>query len=90
MDSLTPFLQVSRSPGESPGCGEARVLRTPTLPGQVEGRDHMCSEENHLLTRRRISNSRIRNQKFGVKIQKSSGRANFPSHLATPFDAIVC
>lgn len=32
----------------------------------------------------------IRNQKFGVKIQKSSGRANFPSHLATPFDAIVC
>lgn len=32
----------------------------------------------------------IRNQKFGVKIQKSSCTANFPSHLATPFDAIVC
>ena len=32
----------------------------------------------------------IRNQKFGVKIQKSRGIANFPSHLATPFDAIVC
>lgn len=32
----------------------------------------------------------IRNQKFSVKIQKSSCRANFPSHLATPFDVIVC
>lgn len=62
-------------------------LHTSKPSSQVEGRHHKCLKK--MSSSPEVSGRGMRNQKFSVKIQKSSRRANFPSHLATPFDVIV-